>query len=387
PYEADGVVIKIDDLAIQEALGTVGGRPRGAVAFKFPPQEASTRLLDVEFSVGRTGVITPTALLEPVPIAGVTVSRASLHNFDFIEERDIRVGDRVMVRRAGDVIPYVTGPFAEIRTGSERLISPPTHCPSCGEPVVHPEGEVAYLCVNTACPAQRVQRLIYFAHIIDIEGLGESTARQLVDRQLVADPADLFTLTKDDFIALEGFADKKAENLLTAIAAAKDRPLARIIAGLGIRNVGTVVAEVLARFFGSVAALAESQDETLAGIEGIGPIIARNITSWFEQPRNREFIDKLSQAGVKLTAVPQPASDVTHTPLEGLTFVITGTLSRPRDEIKQWIETHGGKVTGSVSAKTDYLVVGESPGGAKFRKAQQLQIPMLQEDDLYALSS
>ena len=227
-YEADGLVIKIDDLATRAVLGTVGGRPRGAVAYKFPPQEATTTLQDVEFSVGRTGVITPTALLDPVPIAGVTVSRASLHNFDFINERDIRIGDRVVVKRAGDVIPYVAGPVADVRDGSERAITPPTHCPACNDPIVQPEGEIAYYCFNAACPAQLVQKLTYFTHVLDIEGLGERTAVQLVEQGLVKDPADLYFLKKDDLLTLEGFADKKADNLLDAIAQAKDLSLIHI---------------------------------------------------------------------------------------------------------------------------------------------------------------
>ncbi len=383
-YEADGLVIKIDDLATQAALGAVGGRPRGAVAYKFPAQEATTILRDVEFSVGRTGVITPTALLEPVPIAGVTVGRASLHNFDFIAERDIRIGDRVLIKRAGDVIPYVAGPLIDARDGDERPIEPPTVCPACGDAIVHPEGEIAYYCINAACPAQLVQRLTYFTHVLDIEGLGERTAMQLVEQHLVTDPADLYYLTKETLLTLEGFADKKADNLLTAIAQATDRPLERVLAALGIRGVGTTVAQVLIEAFPSLDALASASTETLASIEGIGPITAQNIQTWFAHAHNRALVEKLRRAGLKL-AVEKKTDVAEKQPLAGLTFVITGTLSRPRDEVAAWIEAHGGKVAGTVSQKTSYLVVGADPGGTKFNRAQALHTPLLTEEQLYAL--
>ncbi|MGC9399338.1 MAG: NAD-dependent DNA ligase LigA [Anaerolineae bacterium] len=385
PYEADGLVVKIDARTTREALGVVGGRPRGAIAYKFPPQEATTQLRDVTFTVGRTGVITPAALLEPVEIAGVTISRASLHNFDQVHERDIRVGDRVIVRRAGDVIPYVVGPVKDLRDGSERPIEPPERCPSCGEPVVHPEGEVAYFCVNAACPAQRVQRLLHFAQVMDIDGLGERTAEQLVRAGLVEDPADLYTLQKEALLELEGFADKKAANLLAAIAGSRGQALSNVVAALGIRGVGVTVAELLAETFGSLDALAEASEEALASIEGIGPIIANNVRTWFARERNREMVEKLRRADVRLRAT---ADELTPTggPLEGMTFVITGTLSRPRKEIQAWIEARGGKVTGSVSGNTDYLLVGQNPGGTKFHKAQQLETPIIDEHRLYALA-
>ena len=385
PYEADGLVIKIDDLATQEALGVVGGRPRGAVAFKFPPQEATTLLREVEFSVGRTGVITPTAVLDPVPIAGVTVSRASLHNFDFIAERDIRIGDRVLVHRAGDVIPYVVGPILDVRDGDERPITPPAACPSCGEPVSHNEGEVAYFCLNSACPAQRVEKLLYFAHVLDIIGLGSSTAVQMVQQGLIVDPGDLYTLTRAQLLTLEGFADKKADNLLEAIAASKARPLPRLLAALGIRGVGITVAETLVQSFPTLEALEHAPEAALAAIPGVGPVRAANIRAWFERPGNQELLRKLRAAGVKLAATPQPTR-VRETPLAGLSFVITGTLSRPRDEVADWITSQGGVVTGAVSKKTSYLVVGADPGGTKFSKAQQLGIPMIDEAGLQQLA-
>jgi DNA ligase (NAD+) len=339
----------------------------------------------VEFSVGRTGIITPTALLDPVPIAGVTVSRASLHNFDFIQARDIRVGDRVLIHRAGDVIPYVVGPIKEQRAGHEARIPPPERCPSCGEAVVHPEGEVAYLCINAACPAQRIQRLTYFTHVLDIEGLGERTATQLVEQALVEDPADLYYLEKEALLALEGFADKKAENLLHAIAESKTRPFARVLAALGIRGIGGTVARLLTTAFPALDALAEAPEEAVAEVEGIGPITAQSIKTWFAHQHNREMVEKLRAAGLRLQAEAKAPQSAEAQPLRGITFVITGTLSQPRSEIKAWIESQGGRVTGSVSQRTDYLVTGENPGGTKYNRAQALEIPTLNEEALYAL--
>ncbi len=384
PYEADGLVVKIDRHATRETLGTVGGRPRGAIAFKFPPQEATTDLLDVEFTVGRTGIITPGAVLEPVEIAGVTISHASLHNFDQVQERDIRIGDRVIVHRAGDVIPYVVGPVKDLRDGSERPITPPESCPSCGEPLVHTEGEVAYFCVNTACPAQRVQRLLYFAHVMDIDGLGERTSEQLVSAGLVEDPADLYDLDKETLLTLEGFADKKADNLLASIEGSKEQTLSRVLASLGIRGVGGTVAELFAETFGSLDTLADASEEEMASIEGIGPKIANSVRTWFTHERNQGMVEKLRRAGVRLEASAEELAPAAG-PLEGKTFVITGTLSQPRKEIQAWIESQGGKVTGSVSGNTDYLVIGENPGGSKYRKAQQLKTPMIDETGLYEL--
>lgn len=387
PYEADGLVIKIDHLPTRQALGSVGGRPRGAVAFKFPAQEVTTQLQDVEFSVGRTGVITPTALLDPVTIAGVTVSRASLHNFDFIEERDIRVGDRVIVKRAGDVIPYVTGPIKDMRRGEEREIYPPNHCPSCGEPVQHPEGEIAYYCINSACPDQRVQRLIYFAQRLDIEGLGERTAAQLVEQDLIHDPADLYTLKVEDLLALEGFADKKAENLLAAIESSKDQSFADVLAALGIRGVGSAIAELLVDTFGSLSELMAATEEDIASVEGLGPITAENVLAWLSRPHNQALIEKLKDARIQLKAQAHKAEPSRLQPFEGLTFVITGTLSQSRAQISAWIESLGGHVTSSVSGRTDYLIAGENPGRSKQSKAESLGTPILTEAGLRKMAS
>jgi len=385
PYEADGIVVKLDDLETSAALGAVGGRPRGAVAFKFPAQEAITTLLDVEFSVGRTGIITPTALLDPVPIAGVTVSRASLHNFDAVTERDIRIGDRVVVKRAGDVIPYVFGPILDARDGDEVEIVAPTHCPSCGEPVVHPEGEIAVYCINAVCPAQLVQKLTYFAGMMEIEGIGERTAIQLVGQDLIHAPVDLYTLTKDNLLKLEGFADKKADNLLAAIAGSKAQPFDRVLASLGIRGVGGTVAATLTAAFPTLEALKSAPPEAIASVEGLGPITARNIVDWFESPHHQAIVNKLRSAGLSLASARKPAPVQGAEPFAGLTFVITGTLSRPRNELKQWITSRGGKVTGSVSTKTSYLVAGEN-AGSKLTRAQELGTPILSEDDLLQLA-
>ncbi len=384
PYEADGLVVKVNHLPTQAALGVVGGRPRGAIAYKFPPREATTTLRDVVFSVGRTGVITPTAVLEPVSLGGVTVSHASLHNFDFIRERDIRRGDRVVVRRAGDVIPYVVGPIVALRTGTETPIAPPEVCPVCGEAVSHVGDEVSYQCTNIACPAQRTQRLLYFAALLDIEGLGERTAEQLVARGWIADPADLYFLTREQLLSLEGFAEKKATALLEAIAASKTRPLPRVLAALGIRRVGTTVAQVLLEHFNSIEELSQADEARLASIEGIGPFTAQSVVEWFAHEHNRRFVEKLRKAGVQLGRAPQPVAGGDR-PLAGLTFVITGTLSQPREAFAARLEALGAKVAGSVSAKTSYLIVGADPGGTKFTRAQQLGIPMLSEEALEAL--
>ncbi len=382
PYEMDGLVVKINDLRLQAALGVVGKDPRGAIALKFPAQEVTTTLLDIGVNVGRTGVLTPYAILEPVEIGGVIVKQATLHNFDYIREKDIRIGDRVLVKRAGDVIPYVIGPVVSARTGKERIFEPPTRCPVCGEPVVHPEGEVAWYCVNAACPAQLIRNLEHFAsrNAMDIRGLGIKIVEQLVEAGLVEDVADLYYLKKEDLLRLEGFAEKKAENLLQAIEASKRRPLERLITALGIRGVGEVVAATLARHYPDLDALSRATPEALEAIEGIGPHIAESIVEWFRTPRNRKVLEKLRRAGVWPRA--ETHREPQAQPLAGLTFVITGTLpSMTREEAKAYIQAHGGRVASSVSRKTDYLVVGENPG-SKLQKAQALGVKTIDEATL-----
>jgi DNA ligase (NAD+) len=357
------------------------------VAFKLAAREVTTALNDIGVNVGRTGVITPYAILEPVEVSGVTVRQATLHNFDYIAEKDIRVGDRVLLKRAGEVIPYVIGPIVDARTGSERPYKPPTKCPSCGAPLRRLPEEVAVFCVNAACPAQLVRNLEHFVSrgAMDIVGLGIRVAEQLVEAELVADVADLYSLGKDDFLGLEGFAEKKADNLVASIEASRDRPLARVILALGIRGVGEVVAADLAAHFQSLDRLAAAGAEDLQQLEGIGPSIATAVVEWFGQARNRRVLEKLKRAGVwpRGKAMAKPTGPQT---LEGLTFVITGTLPRmSREDAKALILERGGRVSESVGRSTSYLVVGEAPG-SKLRKAEELGIPTLDEAKLRRLA-
>ncbi len=361
-YEIDGMVIKLNDLGVAEDLGVVGKDPRGAIAYKFPAQIVSTKLNDIGVNVGRTGVLTPYAMLEPVEIGGVIVKQATLHNFDYIKEKDIRVGDRVMVKRAGEVIPYVIGPVEDARTGKEMVYEPPKFCPSCGEPIVNPEGEVAYYCVNNACPAQLVRNLEHFVSqgAMDIVGLGINTVQQLAEAGMVKDLADLYHLNKASLMQLEGFGDKKADNLLAGIEASKSQPLARLIAGLGIRGVGEVAAQDLAEHFHDLDELSQATETELESIEGFGPNIAENIVEWFATPDNLEMLQKLNASGV--WPVAEARQELGPQPLDGLSFVITGTLpTLSRSEAKSLIEDNGGKVTGSVSGSTNYLVLRDGP--------------------------
>jgi DNA ligase (NAD+) len=385
-YEVDGLVIKVDDLATREAMGVVGRAPRGEVAFKFPGREATTRVLDIGVNVGRTGALTPFAILEPVRLGGVTIRKATLHNFEDLERKDIRIGDTVTVRRAGDVIPYVVGPVLGARTGAERVYELPRVCPSCGEPVVSSEEEVAVYCINVACPEQRVRRVEYFAGVMDVEGMGERTVQLLVEQGLIDDAADLYGLEskRERLLSLEGFAEKSVDNLLAAVEATKERPLAQVLAALGIRGVGWTIAQLLAQHYRSLDELASVSQEELEAIGGMGPHTASAIVEWFERPRHRQFVEKLRRAGVKLEQerVVAPVAGA----LSGLTFVITGTLpTLSREEATRLIEQHGGKVVGSVSGNTDYLLVGEAPGGTKYRKAQQLGTPMIDEAQLLGM--
>ncbi len=385
-YEADGMVIKVDDLRLAVDLGFVGKDPRGAVAFKFPAREVTTRLSAIGVALGRTGVLTPYAQLVPVEVGGVVVERATLHNFDYIAEKDIREGDRVLVKRAGEVIPYVIGPVVEMRSGSERPYQPPSACPDCGQPVEHLAGEVAWYCVNAACPAQLVRNVEHFVskEALDISGLGIRIVEQLIAAGLVGDAADLFTLTREDLLGLEGFAEKKADNLLQAIEAAKGQPLPRVLTALGVRGVGEISARDLARRFPSLDLLRAASLEELQSVEGIGPNIAAAIVDWFRQERNQKVLDKLKQAGVwpVMEAVQAlPASG----PFNGLSFVVTGTLPTfSREEVRAYIEQRSGKVGDSVSKKTSYLVLGEAPG-SKLQKAQELGVKVIVEAELRQL--
>jgi DNA ligase (NAD+) len=386
-FEIDGMVIKIDDLELADDLGYVGKDPRGAIAYKFPAEEVTTRLLDIGVNVGRTGVLTPYANLDPVEIRGVIVRQATLHNFDYIADKDIRVGDMVRVKRAGEVIPYVIGPVKALRTGEERVYVPPSTCPFCGEPAENLPGEVAWYCVNAACPAQLIRNLEHFVSrgAMDIVGLGIRIVEQLVAEGLLQDVADLFTLKKENLLALEGFGEKKADNILQAIQAARSRPLARVITALGIRGVGEVAAADLAQNYSDLDTLSQASLEELQAIPGFGPNTAQGIVDWFERPRNQKLLQKLRRAGVWPRRAAEQASERVQT-LSGRTFVVTGTLPEfSRSEAKAFIEAHGGKVTGSVSGNTDYLVMGENPG-SKYDKAQALGIPILDEVGLRRLA-
>ncbi len=386
PYEADGIVIKVDDHVLSDDLGIVGKDPRGAVAYKFPSLEVTTTLNDIIVEVGRTGVLTPKAVLEPVEINGVIVRNATLHNFDFIAEKDIRIGDRVLVKRAGEVIPYIIASITETRSGQECPYMPPSACPACGGSVEHLEGEVAWYCVNAACPAQRIRNIEHYVSrtAMDIVGLGGKIVEQLVGEGLLSDVADLYTLEREKLLELEGFKEKKADNLLNGVRESAKQPLNRLLTGLGIRGVGESVASDLANHFGSLDALAAATQDDLESIEGIGPNIAAAIVDWFLLPFNQRLLGKLRDVGVwpRADVGAQRVAPDTPQPLDGLTFVITGTLpSISRDEAKAFIQSHGGKVTGSVSAKTDYLLAGEK-AGSKLTKAESLGIKIISEEEL-----
>lgn len=379
-YEADGVVIKLNDLLLADQLGVVGKDPRGAIAYKYPAREVATKLLSIGVNVGRTGVLTPYAILSPVEIGGVIVKQATLHNFDFIAQKDIRIGDIVLIKRAGDVIPYVIGPIVERRNGHEQVFVPPNNCPVCDQPIEHIEGEVAWYCVNAACPAQVVRNLEHFVSrsAMDIAGVGINLVEQFVQAGLVSDAADLYQLRKEDLLRLEGFAEKKAGNVLQAIAGSKSQYLARLIVGLGIRGVGEVVASDLARRFQALDALMAATLEELQTIEGIGPNTAQAIVDWFRQPRNRELLEKFRAAGV-WPVEGKKKTDERKKVFTGMTFVVTGTLQHfTREEVKTYIEQRGGKVTDSVSKKTHYVLVGENPG-SKLEKARSLNVAVIDE--------
>jgi DNA ligase (NAD+) len=380
-YEVDGAVVKLDDLTLAEELGYVGKDPRGSIAYKFPAREVSTILQDIGVNVGRTGVLTPFAILEPVSVGGVTVSRATLHNFDFIRERDIRIGDTIMIKRAGDVIPYVIGPITDKRTGGEKTFSPPTLCPSCHEPVQRIPDEVALYCINSSCPDQLIRNLEHFASrsAMDIEGLGIRIIEQLVQEKLVKDLADPYRLKKEDLLRLERFADKKAENLLRAIDDSKARSLPRLLTGLGIHGVGEVLAGDLARHFIRLDRFTNLSLNELHTISGVGPNLAESIMDWFSRKPNQLLLEKFHHLGIwPEYSSPETAGGA----FTGKQFVVTGTLEKySREKIKTFIQQQGGKVQESVSGKTDYLVAGENPG-SKLEKAKSLGIPILSERDL-----
>ena len=396
-YEADGMVIKIDDLNLAKDLGFVGKDPRGAIAFKFPAREVTTTLQDIKINVGRTGMLIPNAVLEPVEIGGVVVVRATLHNFDYITEKDIRIGDRVLVKRAGEVIPYVIGPVLDARTGKEKKYKLPTTCPSCGQPVERLDDEVAFYCVNAACPAQLVRNVEHFVSrgAMDIVGMGTRIVEKLIETGKVKDVADIYYLKRADILEAVTKKERKtekeppgkiADNLLASIEASKSCSLGRLIAALGIRGAGEVSAADLASHFTDLDALSKASAESLQEIAGIGPSVAESVAEWFSRPVNKNVIKKLKAVGVwpQGGASANAKSRASNT-FEGKTFVITGTLPTfSRDDAKEFIESHGGKVTDSVSKKTSYLVLGEAPG-SKYEKAKSLGVKIIGEEDLKKL--
>ncbi len=383
-YEIDGVVVKLNPLGARETMGFTAKSPRWATAFKFPAEEKETRILEIELNVGRTGVITPTAVMEPVFIGGSVVSRASLHNFDLMREKDIRVGDWVLIHKAGDVIPEVIRPLVEKRTGEEVPFPVPEKCPVCGATVIRFEGEVAYRCDNINCPARLKESLIFFAsrEAMDIEGMGPAVVDQLVERNLVQNVADLYTLTLEDLLTLDKTGKKKATNLLEAIEASKSRPLSRLLHALGIRFVGGKTARIMAERFRDIDVIATLSEESLIEIPEIGAKIAASVVSFFNEPENLETIEKLKAAGVN---TKEAVVTVADGPLANKTLVLTGSLeSLTRSEATELIERHGGRVSSSVSRKTDYVVVGTDPG-SKLDKARQLGIPILTESEFLEL--
>jgi DNA ligase (NAD+) len=384
PYEIDGVVVKVDSLAQQERLGATSKAPRWAIAFKFPPEERTTRLLDIQVHVGRTGAVTPVAVLEPVRVAGSTVTHASLHNEDEVRRKGILIGDWVIVRKAGDVIPEIVGPIVERRTGEEREFVMPEKCPVCGAPIVRPEGEVVARCSGGfSCPAQVLERLHHFAsrQAMDIEGLGYETLSLLLDEGLVNDEGDLYYLDPADIAKFPGFAEKSVSNLMAAIEASKRRPLQNLLVGLGIRHVGPRAAKILAEHFGSLDALASASVEELEALPEIGPTIAESVYRYFRDPDHLKIIDKLRKAGVNMVAERREKKG----PLAGLQIVVTGTLDRfSRQEAEEAIEAAGGRASSSVSKKTDFVVVGTNPG-SKLAKAQELGIPTIDEEQFVLL--
>ena len=386
PYEIDGIVIKVDSLEQQDELGTTAKSPRWAIAYKFPAEEVVTKLLNIELSVGRTGVLTPTALLEPVKVAGTTVKRASLHNEDLIREKDIKIGDSVVVKKAGDIIPEVVNVLVERRTGEEVDFLMPTHCPECESELVRIEGEVALRCINPKCPAQIREGLIHFVsrNAMNIDGLGERVVSQLFQEKLIEDVADLYKLTYEQLISLERMGEKSVTNLLNAINASKSNSLERLLFGLGIRHVGSKAAKTIAMEFGNMDKLANATREELTAINEIGDKMADSIVAFFEQEEAAELIQELKDSGVNMeyTGARPVAAEESDSVFAGKTIVLTGKLEQlSRNEAKEQIELLGGKITGSVSKKTDLVIAGED-AGSKLTKAEQLGIEIWDEEKL-----
>ena len=384
PYEIDGIVMKIDDLRLQEQLGYAGLEPRWAIAFKFPPTQRTTKLLSIEVNVGRTGSMNPYAVLEPVIIGGATIKLATLHNEEDIWRKDVRVGDTVIVQRAGDVIPQVVGPVPMKRTGKEKKYVPPKKCPSCGQPVVRPEGEVMRYCVNPSCPAQAFRALTHFVSRggMDIDRIGEQLCAQLMESGLVKDAGDLYFLKKDDLLGLERMGEKSAQRVLDAIDGSRSRPLSRLLFALGIRHAGSETAALLAQHFGGMEALIHADADEIASIPSIGPIVAQSVHAYFQRKTTRKLVEKIQRGSVQMKA-DKPAGR--EGPLTGQIFVVTGTLSgmtRPVAEAR--IRALGGQATSNVTKSTNYLVAGESPG-SKLAKAEKYGTVVLSDGEFAKL--
>jgi DNA ligase (NAD+) len=390
PYEADGIVAKVNSIALQQELGTVAHEPRWAIAYKFPAIQGTTKLIDIGINVGRTGSLNPYAILEPVRVGGVVISSAALHNEEDIHRKDIRIGDWVVVQRAGEVIPEIVEPIVSRRTGKEKIFHMPGRCPVCGSEVIKPEGEAMHRCTNAACPSQALEKIKHFVSrgAMDIDGVGEKLCQALFEAGLVKDAADLYYLTKEQLLGLERLADKSASNVLSSIEKSKNRPLARVIFALGITHIGEQYAELLAEHFAGIDDLAEASEEDLSSIPSIGPKIAESIVAFFRQKGNIQIIEKLKKAKVKLEKgeVEKVGEGlVPSLPLAGLEFVLTGKLesfSRPEAETR--IKALGGKAGSDVTRKTSYVVVGADPG-SKLAKARNLGTKTLTEAELLGL--
>ncbi len=387
PYVADGVVVKVNSIALQQELGTVAHEPRWAIAYKFPAIQGTTKLLDIGINVGRTGSLNPYAILEPVRVGGVVISSAALHNEEDIHRKDIRIGDWVVVQRAGEVIPEIVEPIVSRRTGKEKIFSMPGRCPVCGSEVIKPEGEAMHRCTNNACPSQALEKIKHFVSrgAMDIDGVGEKLCQALFEAGLVKDAADLYRLTREQLLGLERMADKSVSNVLNSIEESKDRPLARVIFALGILHVGEQYAELLAEQFHSISQLSKTSQKKLSSLPSIGPKIAESIVAFFRQEGNRQIIEKLRKAGVRLEKEKVEESKPEELPLAGLEFVLTGKLEAfSRSEAEAKIKALGGKAGSDVTRKTSYVVVGADPG-SKLAKAEKLGIKKLNEAEFLDL--
>ena len=389
PYPVDGLVIKIDSRRLRDHLGSTSKAPRYMIAYKFGAMQAATIVRDIRVQVGKSGQLTPVAELEPVHLSGTTVSRASLHNFDELERKDVRVGDTALVEKAGEIIPQVVEILKDKRTGAEVPFGRPNVCPSCSEPVVRDEDGVYVRCVNPLCPAQRVERIRHFGSrgAMDIEGLGDVLVEQLVDSGLAKDYGDVYALKAGDVAGLERMGEKSAENLVAGVEASKGRGLAKLLFGMGVPNIGAHLAEVLAGRFASVDILMSADEAALEAVPEVGPIVANSIVEFFRRDATRRVLEKLRSAGVSFESTTTVAPEGESPAVAGKTFVVTGTLSNySRDEIKRLITSLGGKAAGSVSKKTDYVIAGDEPGG-KVEKAEALGVPVISEEEFEALRS